>query len=454
VDGRVVIVGAGLGGLRAAEQVRAAGHAGPVTVVGAEPHLPYNRPPLSKELLADPAELSEAELHAKVEFRRRASLADVTFRLGRPVASADLNAGSLQLADGPGGIDGEQVAFDGLVIATGLRPRRVVPVIGGNGAAGARPVTKVLRDLGDCRDLRGALRARPGSGPGPRGRDALGGNPGGRGDGEPADDVNDRRDGAPRVVIVGGGFVGCEVACTALRLGCAVTVVEAFAAPMIRVLGAELATAIQRSHEAAGIRFLTGMPVAGVTVGDAGPAVELGDGELLPADVVLEATGSLPNVEWLAGNGLDLSDGVLCDNAMAVIGQPGAGWQGRVVAVGDVARFPNPMFDDVPRRVEHWSMPADTAKRAALTLAGTEAAAAPFRPLPSFWTDQLDLRLWSYGAPGLADEARITDGDPGDLTAGLIATYHRAGRHVGTVTVNIAPRRHHELRTALLADQP
>lgn len=413
-DSQVVIVGAGLGGLRTAEQLRAAGHAGPVMVLGAEPHLPYNRPPLSKELLADPDSLILAQMEEKVAFRRRSSIADVTFRPGRPVVAADLAAGTLQLAGDGDGAAGDEIRFDGLVIATGLRPRRILPQAAGQGA-----VAHVLRTLEDCLALRAALR--PGR----------------------------------RVAIVGGGFVGCEVACTALRLGCEVTVIEAFAAPMIRVLGAELATAIQRFHEAAGIRFRVGALVASAAPG----TIELSDGERIAADVIVEATGSLTNVEWLDGNGLDLSDGVLCDNTLAV-GEPrAAGWHGRVVAVGDVARFPNPLYDDVPRRVEHWSMPGDTAKRAAATLhaalTGTPGGEpAPFAPLPSFWTDQLDLRLWSYGSPALGDEARVAEGDPGDPLAGLIVTYHRDGRHIGTVTLNTPPKRHRELREALLKEKP
>jgi NADPH-dependent 2,4-dienoyl-CoA reductase/sulfur reductase-like enzyme len=212
---------------------------------------------------------------------------------------------------------------------------------------------------------------------------------------------------------------------------------------MLRVLGEDLAGAIQRSHENAGIRFITGQTVAGVTGGE----VLLGDGTAVPAEVIVEATGSLVNVEWLAGNGLDLSDGVLCDNALAVVGAE------RVVAVGDVARFPNPLFDAVPRRVEHWSMPTDTARRAAATLraalTGSPAEAAPFTPVPSFWSDQLDLRLQSYGSPVLADEARLTEGDLDDLAGGLIAAYRRGGRHVGTVAVNIPATRHRELREEL-----
>jgi 3-phenylpropionate/trans-cinnamate dioxygenase ferredoxin reductase component len=410
-DGHVVIAGAGLGGLRAAEQLRAAGHFGPVTVIGAEPHLPYSRPPLSKELLASAGELSLEKAHDKVAFRRRKAVADVTFRLGQPVTAADLAAGTLTLADGA------DVAFDGLVVATGLRPRRL-HLPGPDGQRAVIPGARVLRTLEDSLGLRACLL--PGT----------------------------------RVAIIGGGFIGCEVAGTALTLGCEVTVIEADRAPMLRVLREELALAIQRSHEAAGVRFITGQTVTGVTgAGATGDGMTgawgllLSGGSEVPADVIIEATGSLVNVEWLAGNGLDLSDGVLCDNTLAAVGAE------RVVAVGDVARFPNPLFDSVPRRVEHWSMPTDTARQAAATLraqlTGSPVDATPFTPVPAFWSDQLELRLQSYGSPELADEARVTEGDLNHLTGGLIATYHRDGRHVGTVAVNIPTARHRKLREEL-----
>src|SRR6185437_2485145 len=254
----------------------------------------------------------------------------------------------------------------------------------------------------------------------------------------------------PRVVVVGGGFVGCEVACTALSLGCEVTVVEPLGPPMLRVLGAELAAAVQASHERAGISFVIGQAVIAYTGQDRVTGVVIADGTdpgsarvsggpasgghavagaVLPADLVIEAIGSIPNTEWLAGNGLDLSDGVLCDNTLAVVmgGSPGV----PVTAVGDVARFPNPLLDDVPRRVEHWSMPTDTARRAAATLharlSGIPLDTTPFQPLPSFWSDQGELRMWSFGSPGLADDVEITEGDLGELTRGLLANYCRGG---------------------------
>ncbi|MFD0660174.1 NAD(P)/FAD-dependent oxidoreductase [Thermocatellispora tengchongensis] len=325
----------------------------------------------------------------------RSSVADVTFRLGAAVAAADLARGRLTLADG------REAGFDGLVAATGLRPRRL-PLPGPQAGRHA------LRTLDDCLALRAAL------GPG------------------------------TRVVVAGAGFVGCEVAATALRLGCQVTVVEPAAEPMLAVLGPELGRAVRRHHEAAGVRFVTGRLTAAVHGRDRVRAVELDDGTTLEADVLIEAVGSVPNTEWLAGNGLDLSDGVLCDNALRA-GE-------RLVAAGDVARFPNPLFDDRPRRVEHWSIPGDTAKRAAATLtallAGRALDPAPFAPVPSFWSDQLDLRLQSFGSPALAEEARLEEGDPARLGEGVLATYHREGRHVGTVAVNLPPARQRELRAA------
>ncbi|NEC28605.1 oxidoreductase [Streptomyces sp. SID8111] len=397
----IAVVGASLAGLRTAEQLRAAGHTGPVTVLGDERYQPYNRPPLSKELLSAPDRPAPEELHAKVAFRRRASVADVDFRLGLPVVGADLGRGRLTLEDG------SAVTFDGLVAATGLRPRRL-------GLPGPAAGRYALRTLDDCVALRGVLGA-------------------GR-----------------RVVVVGAGFIGCEVAATALRLGCRVTVVEPTGAPMNRVLGDVLAGAVQRHHERAGIAFVLGRSLAGFTGDTRVSGVELDDGTRLDADVVVEAVGCVPNTEWLAGNaGLDLSDGVRCDNRMLADGSD------RLVAAGDVARFPNPLFDDVPRRVEHWSIPADTARRAAATLtallAGDAPDPAPFTPVPSFWSDQLDLRLQSFGSPGLADEVRVEEGDPDRLPDGVLALYYRQAVHVGTVAVNLPPARQRELRGAFAA---
>lgn len=389
----VAVVGGSLAGLRSAEQLRALGHTGPISVFSAERHLPYNRPPLSKEALGESDSATAEDLADQLAFRRRASIADVDFHLGRPVVSADLRDHRLTVESGA------QVDYDALVIATGLRPRRLT-------APGPDRGRHVLRNVEDCVGLRAALT--PGA----------------------------------RAVVVGGGFIGCEVAATLHSLGHRVTVVEPAGAPMQRVLGARLAAAVQRSHTDAGIDFVIGTGVERYTGDDVVTGVVLGTGRAIAADVVVEAVGSDCNVEWLDGHGLDLSDGVLTDNRLAVVGAVDT------VAVGDIARFPNPLFDDVPRRVEHWSIPTDTAKRAAATVLGLLDDTVPFAPIPAFWSTQLDLRLQSYGSPALADEAQVAQGTLDDLAGGVIVAYHRDERHVGTVAVNMPPARHRELRDA------
>ncbi|MGI5466854.1 NAD(P)/FAD-dependent oxidoreductase [Streptomyces sp. CA-132043] len=375
---RIVVAGAAMAGLRAAEQLRAAGWTGTLTLVGDEPHMPYNRPPLSKEVLAGRAPFES------LAFRPRASVADAEWRLGTGVTAARLAERTVELADG------ERLDFDGLVIATGMRPRRLrCP-----GPAAGR---HTVRTLTDAQGLRSAL-TRPGA----------------------------------RVVVVGAGFIGCEVAATAVGLGATeVTVVDPEPLPMLRPLGELPARLLRRRHEERGVRFALGTGVTAFAGEDHVTGVVLDDGRTLPADVVVEAVGSAANTEWLDGNGLDLTDGVLTDALLRVGGLP------YVVAVGDVARFPNARYDAVPRRVEHWSIPGDTAKRAAKTLAahlaGTDPDPTPFAPFPTFWSDQHDFRLQSFGAPslGLAD-VRVLEGDPeGDVVLG----YHAGGNLVGVLAL-------------------
>ncbi|MFR9793385.1 NAD(P)/FAD-dependent oxidoreductase [Streptomyces sp. MB22_4] len=374
----VVVAGASLAGLRAAEQLRAAGWDGPITLVGDEPHMPYNRPPLSKEVLAGKAPFES------LAFRPRAGVADVSWRLGTQVVAADLERRVVRLDSG------ETLPYGGLVVATGMRPRRLR-------CPGPLTGRHTVRTLDDARGLRAAL-TRPGA----------------------------------RVVVVGAGFIGCEVAATAVALGAAeVTVVDPLPLPMVGPLGELLATSLLKRHEQRGVRFALGTGVTAFEGGDRVTGVVLSDGRALPADVVVESVGSVANTEWLDGNGLDLTDGVLTDAHLRAGGRPD------VVAVGDVARFPNARYDGVPRRVEHWSIPADTAKHAARVLAahltGGDAGLGPFAPLPTFWSDQHDFRLQSFGAPALGrDDVRVLDGDPdGDVLAG----YHADGRLVGVVAL-------------------
>ncbi|MFI9782875.1 NAD(P)/FAD-dependent oxidoreductase [Kitasatospora sp. NPDC051984] len=374
----MVVAGASMAGLRTAEQLRAAGWTGPITLVGDEPHAPYNRPPLSKEVLAGKATFES------LAFRPRAAVADVEWRLGTSVVRADLARQIVELSDG------ESLSYAALVAATGMRSRRLR-------CPGPTAGRHTVRTLDDAQELRAALTA-PGA----------------------------------RVVVVGAGFIGCEVAATAVALGAAeVTVVDPLPLPMAGPLGELLGGALKRRHEQRGVRFALGCGVTGFEGEEHVTGVALADGRVLPADVVVESVGSVANTEWLDGNGLDLTDGVLTDRHLRVGGRP------EVVAVGDVARFPNARYDGLPRRVEHWSIPTDTAKHAAKVLlahlTGTEHGLDPFAPLPTFWSDQHDFRLQSFGAPALGrEDVRVLDGDPdGDVLVG----YHHGERLVGVVAL-------------------
>lgn len=365
---RIVVVGAGVGGLRAAEALRAAGHDGELVVVGDEPGHPYQRPPLSKTLLTGGVEPDGLTI------RRRKSVADVEWRLGVAVRRADLDARVLALADG------EELAWDGLVIATGLRSRRL-------DLPGSTAHRHAVRSLHDALELRAELL--PGA----------------------------------RVVVVGAGFLGCEIAASAVGLGCDVAVVAPEAEPMERHLGTLVGAAMRRRHQDAGVRFHLGRLPLSLDPGGAGVALD--DGTTLPADVVVEAVGSVPATGWLAGTDLDLTDGVLCDSWLRAVGSTGP--RADVVAVGDVARFPHPLAGPPARRIEHWDMPPLTAKRAAPALvaglAGVALDPEPFAPVPSFWSDQYDVTIQSFGAPELADEVEVVEGN---LRGPFLAAYRQA----------------------------
>jgi 3-phenylpropionate/trans-cinnamate dioxygenase ferredoxin reductase component len=210
--------------------------------------------------------------------------------------------------------------------------------------------------------------------------------------------------------------------------------------PMVRPLGEQIGAEMQRRHEAHGVRFRLGVGVTGFSGQERVTGVELSTGEVLPADVVVEAISSHCNTEWLNGSGLDVSDGVLTDGLLRACTPEGSPVDG-VHAVGDLARFPNPLFDGVPRRVEHWNIPTETGKRAGAALAAhltgagyPSVADVAFAPMPAFWSDQYDLRIQSYGMLGLADVQRLLDGElPGEFVMG----YFRGEDLVGVVGVGM-----------------
>ncbi len=386
----VLIVGAGLGGLRAAEGLRAAGYQSDVVVVGDEPWAPYNRPPLSKDALA--SEIS----HDKLAFRQRAGVADVQWRLNERVTQVDVNARNAVLASG------EEMAYDALVVATGVSGRRIrVP----GPVADATGGRHVVRTLDDAVRLRAALQ--PGA----------------------------------RVVVLGAGFIGCEVAATATKLGASVHCIAIDEHPMIRPLGVDLASELQRRHEAKGVVFHLGVGVSELLGEDRVTGVSLSDGTTLAADLVVEALGSECNVSPLSGQGFDLTDGVLADSALRPTRDdtPIDG----VAIVGDIARFPNRRFDDRAWRVEHWSIPTDTGRRAGAVLAAylsgdgyRELVTQDWQPLPSFWSDQYDVRIQSYGMPGLAEPGGIRLLE-GDLSSECVVGYFAGQDLVGVVGIGM-----------------
>jgi NADPH-dependent 2,4-dienoyl-CoA reductase/sulfur reductase-like enzyme len=376
-----------MGGLRAAEALRNNGFAGRITMIGEEAHLPYNRPPLSKEVLA------KEVTHEAVAFKLRAQVEDVTWHLGDPATSVDLDKKVVTTASG------KSFEYDGLVIASGLRPRVLdLP----NGKISGR---HTVRTLDDAIGLRAELV--PGA----------------------------------KVVVAGAGFIGCEVAATARGLGCEVTNVAIDSFPMIRPLGEELAAELQRRHEAHAVHFRLGHGIKDLVGTDSLSGVILDDGEVLEATVLVEAISSHCNVEWLANTNLDISNGVLADSALRAVTTDGDSVEG-VYVVGDLARFANPLFDDEPRRIEHWNIPTETGKRVGAVLSAyllqadnfAELAAQPFAPLPTFWSDQYDMKIQGFGMPGLADRYELL---AGELSDELVMGYYKGKILVGVVGIGM-----------------
>jgi NADPH-dependent 2,4-dienoyl-CoA reductase/sulfur reductase-like enzyme len=376
-----------MGGLRAAEALRNSGFEGQITVIGAEIHAPYNRPPLSKEVLA------KEVTHDAVAFKLRTQVEDVIWHLGDPATSVDLKTQVVKTNSG------KAFEYDGLVIASGLRPR--VLDLPNSKLSGRHTV----RTLDDAIGLRAELV--PGA----------------------------------KVVVAGAGFIGCEVAATARGLGCEVTNVAIDSFPMIRPLGETLAAELQRRHESHGVHFRLGHGIKDLVGTDSLTGVILDDGELLEATVLVEALSSHCNVEWLANTNLDISNGVLTDSALRAVTTDGNPIEG-VYVVGDLARFANPLFDDEPRRIEHWNIPTETGKRVGVVLSAylaqadnfAELAAQPFTPLPTFWSDQYDMKIQGFGMPGLADRYELV---AGELTDELVMAYFRNDILIGAVGIGM-----------------
>ena len=348
----VVVVGGSLAGLRAAETLRAEGFEGRISFVGAEERLPYDRPPLSKKVLSGEWEPERIALrkHGDVD-----SL-ELDLRLGIRAEGLDLAARSVALSDG------SAVTFDGLVIATGASVRRLP------GQADLEGIF-VLRTLDESLALRAALTT-----------------------------------GSPRVVVVGAGFIGAEVAATARGLGCEVTIVEALPVPLVRGLGPRMGAACGELHRDHGVTLLLNVGVSALEGRGRVERVRLTDERVLEADVVVVGIGVAPATTWLEGSGLELRDGVVCDATLAA-GPPG------VFAAGDLCRWPNELFGE-EMRVEHWTNAAEQGAHAARNLLAAMAgdAGQPYAPVPFFWSDQYGQRIQFLGRAGPEDEVRIVSG--------------------------------------------
>ncbi|MEX2255804.1 MAG: FAD/NAD(P)-binding oxidoreductase [Acidimicrobiia bacterium] len=367
----VVVVGASLAGLRATEELRRAGYDGPLAVVGDEPHEPYDRPPLSKELLAGETEPDEIAL-------RRQPLDELgaDWHLGRSAVGLDVAARTVTLDDGTV-LD----APTGIVVATGASPR-VLP--GTPDLAGIH----VLRTLDDCLALRADL---------------------------------DR--GPNRVVVVGAGFIGAEVAATCRRRHLEVTVLEALPSPMVRGLGATLGDVLAAMHRDHGVDLRTSVGVEGFDGVERVERVRLADGASIDADVVLVGVGVVPNTGWLNGSGLTIDNGVVCDETL--LAAPG------VVAAGDVCRWPNPLFDGEVMRLEHWTNATEQGVAAGARLLAGDGAAEPYAPVPFVWSDQYDVKIQVVGHVRGDDDLAIVDGSMDERR--FVAAFGRNGRLVGAV---------------------
>ena len=355
----VAVIGASLAGLRSAEALRAQGFDGRLVVVGDEPHEPYDRPPLSKDFLLGTVDRGSLALSDPDAL----GALDAEWRLGVRAERLDTTTREVHLSDG------STLTADGVVIATGGAPRTL-------------PGTLALRTLDDAVELRAALTG-----------------------------------GARRLVVIGAGFIGAEVASTARKLGLDVTVVEVLPIPLGRVLGPEIGAVCGELHLDHGVRLRCGVGVDQVSTA----GVVLTDGEVLPADLVVAGIGAHPATDWLAGSGVAVGNGVLCDQG-GVTNVPA------VVAVGDVARWSG-------QRHEHWTSAAEQASVAVRNLLAGTTAEVHDRP-GYFWSDQYGVRIQFVGETHLYDEVRYVDGTPEDRK--FAAVYLRGDVVVGVVAMNNA----------------
>jgi NADPH-dependent 2,4-dienoyl-CoA reductase/sulfur reductase-like enzyme len=340
----VAVVGAGLAGVRTCEALRARGYDDRIVLIGEEKHPPYSRPPLSKEVLRGDKDESVATLRTEAELEALA----VDVRLGVRATGLRVAEHEVELDEGP------PVSYDDVVLATGAHPR-TLPGVRLDGV-------HVLRTLDDCLALRDALVE------------------------------------GTRVVVVGAGFIGLEVAASARSRGALVTVVDMLPAPLDRVLDPALGEAIRRLHATNGVEIHCGVGVAQVTGDPQVESVLLTDGTTLPADMVVVGIGVVPATGWLESSDLTLDDGVVCDASLRAA--PG------VWVVGDLCRWTSPRLGRTVR-VEHWTNATEQPDHVARAICGDPT---DFDPVPYFWSDQYDAKLQCLGFAGSGDEIAVVRG--------------------------------------------
>ena len=381
----MLVVGAGVAGTRAAETLRKEGYDGELTIVGAERHAPYHRPPLSKKLLTGKVERAGIDLAPQL---------DIEARVVREASAVglDLRKCTVGVRDG----DHEQeLGFDGLIIASGASPREWPggPVPDG---------VFVLRTVDDCLAIR------------------------------------QRLDANPRVVVIGGGFIGAEVAATSRSLGLDVVLVERAAGPLLPALGDEMAQRYAELHRGHGVDVRPNMSVDSIVGEGHVKGVRLTDGSEVKADLVIIGLGVAPSTEWLDGSGLQIDDGVLCDATCAVEGTA------NVVAAGDVARWWHPLYE-THMRIEHWDHAARQGAAAARTLLAGPGQGDPYSEVPYFWSDQYDVKLQMFGVPRDYDTMQIIEGDADSWH--FVAAYGRNGHTIAVLST--IPGRVHAYRDAI-----